>query len=127
MRSSGMSESPQQIQRTRVLGRKNHYGSRRERGTLVAALFYSLIESTRLAGVNPHDYLRLAVEAALDDNAPPLPHEIKESGDVPSSGCLSFWRRGAWATGYGRTRRSISCSSGGSVGMVSGFVPLVFS
>jgi hypothetical protein len=34
------------------LGRKNHYGSRSERGTEVAALFYSLIESAKLAGVN---------------------------------------------------------------------------
>jgi hypothetical protein len=30
--------------------RKNHYGSRSERGTRVAALFYSLIESAKLAG-----------------------------------------------------------------------------
>jgi transposase len=30
-----------------VLGRKNHYGSRSQRGTEVAALFYSLIESAK--------------------------------------------------------------------------------
>jgi transposase len=59
-----------------VLGRKNHYGSRRERGTQIAALFYSLIESAELAGVNPHEYMQAAVEAALDGNDPPLPHEI---------------------------------------------------
>src|SRR5262249_45736540 len=41
-----------------VLGRKNHYGSRSERGTEVAALFYSLIESAKLAGVEPDAYLR---------------------------------------------------------------------
>jgi len=33
-----------------VIGRKNHYGSRSQRGTEVAALFYSLIESAKLAG-----------------------------------------------------------------------------
>ena len=32
-----------------AVGRKNHYGSRSERGTRVAALFYSLIESAKLA------------------------------------------------------------------------------
>jgi transposase len=34
-----------------VIGRKNHYGSRSKRGTEVAALFYSLIESAKLCGV----------------------------------------------------------------------------
>ena len=60
-----------------VVGRKNHYGSRSERGTKVAALFYSLVESAELAGVNPHDYLRRAVHAALDGAIIPLPHELK--------------------------------------------------
>ncbi len=36
-----------------VLGRKNHYGSRSRRGTEVAALFYSLVESAKLCGVEP--------------------------------------------------------------------------
>jgi transposase len=36
-----------------AVGRKNHDGSRSERGTRVAALFYSLIESAKLCGVEP--------------------------------------------------------------------------
>jgi len=36
-----------------AVGRKNHYGSRAERGTRVAALFYSLIESAKLCGAEP--------------------------------------------------------------------------
>src|SRR5439155_1498367 len=36
-----------------ALGRKNHYGSRSERGTRVAALCYTLLESAKLAGVEP--------------------------------------------------------------------------
>ena len=36
-----------------AVGWKNHYGSRSERGTRVAALLYSLIESAKLAGVEP--------------------------------------------------------------------------
>jgi hypothetical protein len=39
-----------------VLGRKNHYGSKSQRGTEVAALFYSLIETAKLRGED----LRLA-------------------------------------------------------------------
>src|SRR5206468_5449622 len=35
-----------------VVGRKNHYGSRSRRGTQVAALFYSLLESASCAAWN---------------------------------------------------------------------------
>lgn len=59
-----------------VLGRKNHYGSRSERGTEVAALFYSLIESAKLAGIEPDAYLRQAAYAAVRAHPIPLPHEI---------------------------------------------------
>lgn len=61
-----------------VLGRKNHYGSRSERGTEVAALFYSLLESAKLAGVEPKLYLLTATRAALTDRqAVTLPHELR--------------------------------------------------
>jgi transposase len=49
-----------------VVGRKNHYGSRSLRGTEVAATFYTLCETARLVGVDPHAYLLRAVYAALD-------------------------------------------------------------
>src|SRR5262249_45750736 len=39
--------------RSVALGRKNHYGSKARRGTEVAALFYSLIESARLCDLDP--------------------------------------------------------------------------
>src|SRR5213594_67043 len=61
-----------------VLGRKNHYGSRSERGTEVAALFYSLLESAKLAGVEPKLYLLTATRAALTDRqAVTLPHDLR--------------------------------------------------
>jgi transposase len=59
-----------------VLGRKNHYGSRSRRGTEVAALFYSLIESAKLVGVGPHTYLLTATDAALRGVEIPLPHQL---------------------------------------------------
>jgi len=62
-----------------VIGRKNHYGSRSERGTQVAALFYSLVDSADLAGVNPRDYLAAAIDAALDEREIPLPHEYAKT------------------------------------------------
>jgi transposase len=59
-----------------VVGRKNYYGSRSLRGTQVAALIYSLLESAKLAGVEPKEYLRLALKAALSGELIPLPHEV---------------------------------------------------
>ena len=60
-----------------VLGRKNHYGSRSRRGLDVAALFYSLIESAKLCGVEPRRNLLTATRAALADRAAvTLPHTL---------------------------------------------------
>lgn len=65
-----------------VVGRKNHYGSRSERGTRVAALFYSLLDSAALAGISPHDYLEVAVNAALAGEQILLPHELAAAADT---------------------------------------------
>ena len=59
-----------------VLGRKNHYGSRSVRGTEVAAILYTLIESTKLASVDPRTYLKSAIIAARRGNEIPMPHQI---------------------------------------------------
>ena len=60
-----------------MLGRKNHYGSRSQRGTEVAALFYSLIEPAKLCGVDPKAYLWTAARTALADRtAVTLPHDL---------------------------------------------------
>lgn len=50
-----------------AIGRKNHYGSRSERGLEVAALMYTLMESAKLAGVDPAAYLREATLRAIAD------------------------------------------------------------
>jgi transposase len=47
-----------------VVGRKNHFGSKSRRGTEVAAIFYTLLETAKLEGVDPAKYMR---EAALAD------------------------------------------------------------
>ena len=48
-----------------VVGRKNHYGSKSKRGTEVAALFYSMIETAQLRGEDPAVYLQRAAMAAI--------------------------------------------------------------
>jgi transposase len=49
-----------------VVGRKNHYGSRSELGTKVAAILYTLIESAKVNGIDPAKYLEAALRAAAD-------------------------------------------------------------
>ena len=58
-----------------VVGRKNHYGSKSRRGTEVAAIFYSLIETAKLVGVEPAEYLTQAVAAARHGEIL-LPHQL---------------------------------------------------
>ena len=60
-----------------VVGRKNHYGSRSLRGTQVAALFYTLCETAKLAGVDPHAYLLRALYSAMaEPGAVTYPEEL---------------------------------------------------
>ena len=79
-----------------VVGRKNHYGSRSLRGTQVAALFYTLCETARLVGVDPHAYLLHAVDAAIahpgavtfpDDLIPATTTVDRRHGLLGSSHC----------------------------------------
>jgi len=59
-----------------AVGRRNHYGSRSMRGTEVAACFYSLIETCKLVGVSPAEYLEYAARRAIAEPvAITLPHE----------------------------------------------------
>ena len=61
-----------------AVGRKNHYGSRSERGTRVAALFYSLIESAKRRSVEPRAYLGEAFRRAIRNPATvTLPRDLK--------------------------------------------------
>lgn len=74
-----------------VVGRRNHFGSKSERGTQVAATFYTLIETAKLQGMNPAEYLLEAIRDA-DRGEVLLP--------APLSSALRS-RRGAEST-YGR-------------------------
>ena len=63
-----------------AIGRKNHYGSRSRRGTEVAALFYSLFESAKLAAVEPKSYALHAAHAAIaEPGAVTLPSALRSS------------------------------------------------
>ena len=62
-----------------VVGRKNHYGSRSERGTQVAAVLYSLIETAKHHGIPEHLYLQTATKHALQTpGSTLLPHQLPQ-------------------------------------------------
>ena len=50
-----------------VLGRKNHYGSRSVRGTQVAAIYYTLVESAKLCGIDPQAYIRTVAARTIEE------------------------------------------------------------
>ncbi len=55
--------------------RADTYGSRSKRGTEVAALYYSLVETAKLCNVNPSDYLYTAAIFAIEFGEALLPWE----------------------------------------------------
>lgn len=59
-----------------VIGRVNHFGSRSSRGTEAAGILYSLVESAKLAGVEPSAYFNHAIRCVLKNDPVPLPHEL---------------------------------------------------
>jgi transposase len=63
--------------RTVVVGRKNHYGSKSRRGTEVAAILYSLLETAQLIGVEPKAYLIEATRRVIQQpDVIFLPHAL---------------------------------------------------
>jgi hypothetical protein len=60
-----------------AVGRKNHYGSKSQRGTEVAAIYYSLVESAKLTGLDPARYIEEAAQRAIaNPGTATLPHDL---------------------------------------------------
>jgi hypothetical protein len=75
------------------IGRKNHYGSRSERGTRVAALFYSPIESAKLAGVEPRAYLSEAARGRSGTQGRPRSRATSSPRNPERNRRLTAWER----------------------------------
>ena len=67
----------EQTLRNPVVGRKTSLGSRSEDGIRVTAILHSLVETAKHCGVDPAEYLRVALIAALDGAPIPLPADLK--------------------------------------------------
>lgn len=86
-----------------VTGRKNHHDSRSRRGSDVAALLYSLVETALLNDVDPADYIYTAAILAIEFGEALLPWEFATLPDAAlrSGGCQTELWLPAWA---GRVR-----------------------
>jgi len=61
-----------------VVGRRNHFGSKSAAGTRVAAVLYSLVESAKVAKIDPLAYLTaVAQNARRQAGAILLPTDFK--------------------------------------------------
>lgn len=80
-------EAERQIRRP-VLGRKNFYGTRSERGSRVASLMFSLLGTCTKLGVDPFEYMHEAASRALREPGSvylPHDHQTISSPDRPIS------------------------------------------
>ena len=71
--------------RLAVQGRKNHHGSKSKRGTEVAAILYTLVESAKLSKLDPKAYLQVVVTRALRGESALLPNAV-ELDDLIAAG-----------------------------------------
>jgi transposase len=67
----------ERLQRSPVVGRKNHYGSKTMRSAQVAAGWYTIIGTCEINGVNPREYIKYALTQILTKQKPLLPWDYK--------------------------------------------------
>ena len=58
-----------------VVGRKTHCGSKSAKGTEVAAIFYSLLESAILNDLEPRGFIHYAASRQIIEGLPTLPSD----------------------------------------------------
>ena len=86
-----------------VVGRRNHFGSKSVRGTEMAAMLYSLVETAKVCGLDPIAYLlEVATRALRTPGAVLLPDRLQGRSRGGLSGPSAVQRsRAAVTTGYG--------------------------
>ncbi len=69
--------SQERLLRSHVVGRKTWYGTHSERGAETAAVLFSIIETCKLNGVNPKQYLQRLVQDLLNKKPAYTPFDFK--------------------------------------------------
>jgi len=70
--------SQERLLRSYVVGRKTWYGTHSERGAETAAILFSIVETCKLNGVNPREYLKILVQDLLAGKKPYTPKDFKD-------------------------------------------------
>lgn len=70
--------SQERLLRSHVVGRKTWYGTHSERGAETAAILFSIVETCKLNGVNPREYLKNLVQDLLAGKNPYTPKDFKD-------------------------------------------------
>ena len=86
-----------------VVGRRNHFGSKSQRGTEIAAIFCTLLETAKLHGIDPARYLREAAIAA-SRGVTLLPQASPETRPEHPARDMSLDRSGCLLTARGAAR-----------------------
>ena len=71
--------SQERLLRNHVVGRKTWYGTHSERGSLTAAILFTLVETCKLNHVNPREYFKQLVQDLHDGLDPQTPLEFKQT------------------------------------------------
>lgn len=69
--------SQERLLRNPVIGRKTWYGTHSKRGAETMAILFSIVESCKLNGVNPREYLKTLVQALHCGETPFTPANFK--------------------------------------------------
>ena len=65
--------SQERLLRSHVVGRKTWYGTHSERGAFTAAILFTIVETCKLNGVNPREYIKAIVQELLAGKPPRTP------------------------------------------------------
>ena len=73
--SGGRSRNP-------VVGRKTWYGTHSKRGSITAAILFTLVETCKLNQVNPREYFKKLTESLHAGLPPMTPIEFKQAAQA---------------------------------------------
>jgi transposase len=68
----------ERLLRNPVIGRKTWYGTHSKQGARTAAILFSIVESCKMNGINPREYLTTLVRELHQGNLPFTPAEFKK-------------------------------------------------
>jgi hypothetical protein len=96
-----------------VLRRRSHFGSKSVRGTEIAAILYSLVETANVCGIDPIAYLvEVATRARRSPGGRPTSCRLQSHQRRRVNGARLLWPVCRVTTGYGGKIRKLTAAVG---------------